>query len=156
VSQLFEVVAGVEVPDLTGIHEGFSSRSTARGYHQLTVNVSAPRLEEVVTTLARHVSSPGFLDGTPGARERAGLPRDTGPWRVVTPWAVFDYVDRRLRLIARAPWVTVDEILDECEWKPLLADEIERIVELAAGAELSWALSAPYSFSSSSSALVPL
>lgn len=71
------------------------------------------------------ISSPGFLDGTPGARERAGLPRGTGPWRVVTPWAVYDYLDRRLRLIARAPWVTVDEILDECEWKPLVADEIE-------------------------------
>ena len=35
------------------------------------------------------ISSPGFLDGTPGARERAGLPRDTGPWRVVTPWAMY-------------------------------------------------------------------
>lgn len=71
------------------------------------------------------ISSPGFLDGTPGARERAGLPRDTGPWRVVTPWAVYDYLDRRLRLMARVPWVTTQEILDECEWKPLVADEVE-------------------------------
>jgi glutaconate CoA-transferase subunit B len=70
------------------------------------------------------ISSPGYLDGTEGARERAGLPRGTGPWRVVTPWAMYDYLDRRLRLIARAPWVTVEQILDECEWKPLLADEI--------------------------------
>jgi glutaconate CoA-transferase subunit B len=70
------------------------------------------------------ISSPGFLDGTPGARERAGLPRDTGPWRVITPWAMYDYKDRRLRLIARMPWVTVDEILDECEWKPLIAEEV--------------------------------
>jgi len=70
------------------------------------------------------ISSPGFLDGSPGARERAGLPRDTGPWRVVTPWAVYDYVDRRLRLMARVPWVTTEEILDECEWKPLVAGEV--------------------------------
>jgi glutaconate CoA-transferase subunit B len=70
------------------------------------------------------ISSPGFLDGTPGARERAGLPRGTGPWRVVTPWATYDYLDRRLRLIARAPWVTVEDVLAECEWKPLLADEV--------------------------------
>ncbi len=74
------------------------------------------------------ISSPGFLDGTEGARERAGLPRGTGPWRVVTPWAMYDYQDRRLRLIGRMPWVTVDEILDECEWKPLVADEI-RVLE---------------------------
>src|SRR3989304_2820916 len=55
------------------------------------------------------ISSPGFLDGSPGAREKAGLPRGTGPWRVVTPWATYDYDnERRLRLIAIAPWMTVD------------------------------------------------
>jgi acyl CoA:acetate/3-ketoacid CoA transferase beta subunit len=70
------------------------------------------------------ISSPGFLDGSPGARERAGLPRDTGPWRVVTPWAMYDYVDRRLRLMARVPWMSVEEILDECEWKPLVANDV--------------------------------
>lgn len=70
------------------------------------------------------ISSPGYLDGSPGARERWGLPRDTGPWRVVTPWAIYDYEERRLRLIARAPWVTVEEVLDECEWKPLVAAEV--------------------------------
>jgi len=36
------------------------------------------------------ISSPGFLDG-PGARERHGLPPNTGPWRVYTPWAMFGY-----------------------------------------------------------------
>lgn len=70
------------------------------------------------------VSSPGFLDGTAGARERAGLPSDTGPWRVVTPWAMYDYLDRRLRLIGRMPWVSVAEILDECECRPLVADHV--------------------------------
>lgn len=71
------------------------------------------------------ISSPGFLDGTEGARERAGLPTGTGPWRVVTPWATYDYNEqRRLRLIAVAPWVTVDQVLEECEHKPLVADSI--------------------------------
>lgn len=60
-SAAFELAAGVEVADLTGIHEGFSSRGTARGYHQLTVNVSAPRLLETVRELARQVSEPGFV-----------------------------------------------------------------------------------------------
>jgi glutaconate CoA-transferase subunit B len=74
------------------------------------------------------ISSPGYLDGTPGAREKAGLPRGTGPWRVVTPWAIYDYnEERRLRLIAIAPWVTVDEVLAECEHKPVVADKVETI-----------------------------
>ena len=71
------------------------------------------------------ISSPGYLDGSEGARERAGLPRGTGPWRVVTGWAMYDYQDRRLRLKARVPWVTVDEILAECDYKPLVAPEVE-------------------------------
>jgi glutaconate CoA-transferase subunit B len=70
------------------------------------------------------ISSPGFLDGTEGARERAGLPPDTGPYRVVTPCAMYDYDDRRLRLVAVAPWVTVDDVLAECEHPPLVADDV--------------------------------
>jgi glutaconate CoA-transferase subunit B len=71
------------------------------------------------------ISSPGFLDGTEGARERAGLPPGTGPFRVVTPWAMYDYTpDRRLRLVARSPWVTMEQILAECEYPPVIADDV--------------------------------
>jgi acyl CoA:acetate/3-ketoacid CoA transferase beta subunit len=83
-----------------------------------------------------HISSPGYLDGTPGARERAGLPRGTGPWRVVTPWAVYDYHERMLRLIARAPWVSVEEILDECACRPLVADAVS-VFEAPSAEELA-------------------
>ena len=81
------------------------------------------------------ISSPGFLDGAPDARRDAGLPRGTGPWRVVTPWAMYDYEDRKLRLRSRVPWVTVDEILAECEWQPLVAPEVE-VIEPPTEAEL--------------------
>jgi glutaconate CoA-transferase subunit B len=71
------------------------------------------------------ISSPGFLDGSEGARERAGLPRDTGPYRVVTPWAAYDYTpDRKLRLVAVSPWVTVEQVLAECEFPPVVADSV--------------------------------
>jgi glutaconate CoA-transferase subunit B len=71
------------------------------------------------------ISSPGFLDGTEGARERAGLPANTGPWRVVTPAAMYDYTeDRCLRLIAVSAWTTVDEVLTQCQHRPELAAEI--------------------------------
>jgi glutaconate CoA-transferase subunit B len=73
------------------------------------------------------ISSPGFLDGSEGARERAGLPRGTGPWRVVTPWALFDYEDRYLRLIGVAPFVTVEQVLAEMSFQPKLADKIETL-----------------------------
>jgi glutaconate CoA-transferase subunit B len=69
------------------------------------------------------MSSPGYLDGTPGARERAGLPPDTGPWRIITAEATFgfDEATRQMRLEALAPWVTVEEVLDRVEFRPLVA-----------------------------------
>jgi len=74
------------------------------------------------------ISSPGFLDGSPSAREAAGLPRDTGPWRVVTPWAVFDYDDNRhLRLTGVSPFVTVEQVLAEMDFEPAMADKIETL-----------------------------
>ncbi|MDE2490863.1 MAG: 3-oxoacid CoA-transferase, partial [Elusimicrobia bacterium] len=60
------------------------------------------------------LTTPGYLDG-PGARERAGLPPETGPYRVVTDLGVFDFApeSRRMRLIAVNPGVTEERVADE-------------------------------------------
>lgn len=57
------------------------------------------------------VTTPGYLTGR-GARERAGLPEGTGPYRVLTDLAAFDFEtkDRRMRLIGLNPGVTVDAV----------------------------------------------
>lgn len=44
------------------------------------------------------VTGPGYLDGTPGARERAGLPPGTGPRKVITDLGVFTFVDGEMTL----------------------------------------------------------
>jgi acyl CoA:acetate/3-ketoacid CoA transferase beta subunit len=49
----------------------------------------------------RHVdfiTGPGFLDGTLGARERAGLPPGTGPRKVITDMGVFTFVAGEMTL----------------------------------------------------------
>jgi acyl CoA:acetate/3-ketoacid CoA transferase beta subunit len=57
------------------------------------------------------VTTPGYLDG-PGARERAGLPRDTGPYRVITQLGLygFDETTKEMQLIALHPGVTLDDV----------------------------------------------
>ena len=57
------------------------------------------------------ITTPGYLDG-PGARERAGLPAGTGPYRVVSPLAImdFDLSSRRMRLLSLNPGVTVEDV----------------------------------------------
>jgi glutaconate CoA-transferase subunit B len=73
------------------------------------------------------MSSAGYLDGTPGAREKFGMPPDTGPYRVVTQEAMFDFDEktRRMRLIAMMPWVSEEEVLSKMDFEPLIAAKIE-------------------------------
>ena len=73
------------------------------------------------------ISSPGFLDGAEGARDRAGLPRGTGPYRCVTPWAMFDYENRYMRLTGVSPFVTVEQVLAEMSFEPRMAPQIETL-----------------------------
>ncbi|MGD0764763.1 MAG: CoA-transferase [Dehalococcoidia bacterium] len=70
------------------------------------------------------VSSPGYLDGSPGARERAGLPAGTGPYRVVTERALFGFDEKThmMRLDAIAPWISLDEVLERMDFTPLIAE----------------------------------
>ncbi|MEK7367748.1 MAG: CoA-transferase [candidate division NC10 bacterium] len=59
------------------------------------------------------VTSPGYGDGN-GARERAGLPRGTGPWRVVTSKALFgfDGETKRMRLLGVLRGLRAEEALE--------------------------------------------
>ncbi len=74
------------------------------------------------------MTSPGFLDG-PGGREKAGLPRSTGPWRVVTSKALFGFDEdtKRLTLSGMLKGLSVSEVLDGMEFRPLVADRLEVI-----------------------------
>ncbi len=73
------------------------------------------------------ITSPGYLDGSPDAREKAGLPRGTGPYRVITSMAVFDFPEEthRMRLIATAPGITKEEVLENMSFAPEVAAKLE-------------------------------
>ena len=72
------------------------------------------------------ITTPGYLEG-PGAREEAGLPPDTGPYRVVTTLAVLGYhpESKRMMLLATQPGVSVEQVLENTGFELEMADEIE-------------------------------
>jgi glutaconate CoA-transferase subunit B len=72
-----------------------------------------------------YITTPGYLDG-PGARERAGLPTHTGPYRVITQLGVygFDEVTKRLTLLALHPSVTLDDIHANSACEILIPSEV--------------------------------
>ena len=71
------------------------------------------------------ITTPGYLSGS-GARERAGLPAGTGPYRVITQLGVygFDKATRRLQLLALHPGVTVEQVQEASEFEILIPDKI--------------------------------
>lgn len=57
------------------------------------------------------VTTPGYLTG-PGAREKAGLPAGTGPYRVITNLALLGYhaETKRMEVLSLHPGVTLEQV----------------------------------------------
>lgn len=74
------------------------------------------------------ITSPGYLTG-PGARERAGLPAETGPHRVITSKALFgfDETTKRMKLLAVLRGLSPEEVVKEMAFEPLIADTVGEI-----------------------------
>lgn len=72
------------------------------------------------------LTTPGYLDG-PGAREAAGLPRNTGPYRVVSNLGIMGYhpESKRMMLIATQPGVTVEQVVVNTGFEILLSEHID-------------------------------
>jgi len=69
------------------------------------------------------ITSPGYLTG-PGAREAAGLPPGTGPYKVISTLGVmgFDPISKRMQVESLHPGVTRAEISDNTGFELLFAD----------------------------------
>jgi glutaconate CoA-transferase subunit B len=72
------------------------------------------------------VTTPGYLTG-PGARETAGLPPGTGPYRVVSNLAVLGYhpQTKRMMLLATQPGVSVEDVVDNTGFDLIIPDLVE-------------------------------
>lgn len=88
-----------------------------------------PQEKRKFTKKMDFITSPGYLDGSPNAREKAGLPAGTGPYRIVTPEAVFGFDEKThyMKLLAVSEWVEVKDVLEKMDFEPMLAGQIERL-----------------------------
>jgi glutaconate CoA-transferase subunit B len=71
------------------------------------------------------VTTPGYLSG-PGAREAAGLPPNTGPYRVVSTLALLDFDEetQRMRLMSTNPGVTVAQVIENTGFELIIPDQV--------------------------------
>jgi glutaconate CoA-transferase subunit B len=82
----------------------------------------APRLDFLTT--------PGYLTG-PGARERAGLPRGTGPYKVITTMAVLGFhpVSKRMQVESLHPNVAKEDVVANTGFELLFVDPLPTTAE---------------------------
>jgi len=71
------------------------------------------------------VTTPGYLNG-PGAREKVGLPADTGPYRVITQLGImgFDEKTKRMTLLSVHPGVTIEQVKANTGFELMIPDEV--------------------------------
>jgi glutaconate CoA-transferase subunit B len=71
------------------------------------------------------MTTPGYLTG-PGAREAAGLPPGTGPYKVISTLALMGYesVSKRLQVESLHPGVAVDDICANTGFEMLFVDNL--------------------------------
>jgi glutaconate CoA-transferase subunit B len=77
-----------------------------------------------------YLTTPGYLSG-PGAREKAGLPRNTGPYRVITQLGVmgFDDESKKMTLVSTHPGVSIKDIVENTGFKLMVPDTVPMTVE---------------------------
>jgi len=73
------------------------------------------------------LTTPGYIDG-PGAREKAGLPANTGPCLVVSNLCTMDFDPdtKRMRLLALNPGVTKEEVIESTGFELIIPDDIKQ------------------------------
>jgi glutaconate CoA-transferase subunit B len=85
----------------------------------IIIRHEARKLNEAVS----FVTSPGYLHGG-GEREAAGLAGK--PSRVITDKAIFDFEpeSKRMRLVSVHPGITLDEVLENMNFRPVVPDRV--------------------------------
>ncbi|WXG44104.1 MAG: CoA-transferase [Promethearchaeati archaeon SRVP18_Atabeyarchaeia-1] len=71
-------------------------------------------------------TTPGYLTG-PGAREAAGLPKDTGPYRVITNMAVmgFDKTTKEMALLSTHPGVSAKQVVENTGFRLSVPSKVD-------------------------------
>ena len=73
-----------------------------------------------------YITTPGWLSGG-DSREKTGLPKGCGPYRIITNMAVMDFepVSKRMRITSVNMGYSVKDVQDNCGFELLVADKIK-------------------------------
>jgi len=105
---------------------GSGGANDVGSFSQKLIIIIANQSKRTFVNKVDFLTTPGYLDG-PGSRERAGLPKGSGPYRVITQLGIygFDEETKRLKLISLHPAVSIDEVRENSSFDIIIPDEVE-------------------------------
>ncbi len=109
----------VRLPGSGGANDGGS-------FSQRLIIIIADQSRKTFVKKVDFLTTAGYLDG-PGARERVGLAKGSGPYRVITQMGIYGFEEetKRLKLISLHPGVSVDEVKQSSNFEIIIPDKLE-------------------------------
>ena len=88
--------------------------------------IAAKQSKQTFVTKLDFLTTAGYLDG-PGAREGAGLPKDTGPYRIVTQLGVYGFneMSKRIELDSLHPGESIESVKANSSFNILIRDKLD-------------------------------
>lgn len=92
--------------------------------------VVTPQNKQRFANKVDFITTPGYLEGGT-SREDAGLPKNTGPYKVITDIGVYGYHPdtKEMMLLSIHPGKTIQDVKDNAEFEVLITDNYETTLE---------------------------
>ncbi len=118
------VIGSYDKPKVRFPGSGGANDFASMSWRTVVVTPHSPRR---FTNNIDFITTPGYLTG-PGAREKAGLPPNTGPYKIITNLAVlgFDEETKRMRIESVHPGYAIDDVVKNTDFELIIKDNIEQ------------------------------
>jgi glutaconate CoA-transferase, subunit B len=105
---------------------GSGGAADVASFSERLIIIAAKQSKQTFVGKVDFLTTAGYLDG-PGAREKAGLPRGTGPYRIVTQLGIYGFhpESKRVQLISVHPGETVESVQANSSFEILLPANVE-------------------------------
>jgi glutaconate CoA-transferase subunit B len=109
---------------------GSGGANDVASFSQKLIIIAAKQSKQTFVKKVDFLTTQGYLDG-PGSREKAGLPKGSGPYRVVTQLGVygFDEASKKIELISLHPGATMDEVNNNSSFDVLVSQKLGKSPE---------------------------
>jgi acyl CoA:acetate/3-ketoacid CoA transferase beta subunit len=104
---------------------GSGGANDVASYSQQLILIIANQSTRTFVEKVDFITTPGYLEG-PGSREKAGLARGSGPYRVITQLGIygFDGETKKLKLVSIHPGITVEQVQDNSGFPIIIPDNV--------------------------------